>query len=172
MTTASRTNKLAGNAKIVLVALFVAFHASLLIGTQTKRDPANSRTILGTVLRYYEALTGADNTFSFFAPHVAGQSFSQVIATDPDGRAHVTTYDRARTEGDIRVIAFSLAMQQQGLFDLLAYSFAANSLRHSNAATVTVKLGYYDIPKLTDKRAVPVPKVLYIGKYVRENPGS
>lgn len=158
--------------RIAFVAAFVAVHVSLLVATQTTHDPAASATLVGTALRYYEALTGADNTFSFFAPHVAGQAYSQVIEAGPSGQRRVTTYARATTEGDLRVIAFSLGMQQQGLFDLLGYSFAANAFRHSDATEVTVRLGYYKIPKLTEPGAEPMPEVIYTGKYVREVSGT
>jgi hypothetical protein len=150
-----------------LVTLFVVCHGALLISTATGYYPW-VHSAAGAAVRDYEALTGADNTFNFFAPHVASQAFTEVTTVDRAGVKRVHLYDRARSEGELRLIAFSLAMQQQKLFDLLAYSLATSALRADDAQSATVRLGYYEIPKLASPQSQPLPKVLYLGRYIRE----
>ena len=155
--------------KVSLVACATAFHAALLVCTATGFTQWLEK-LPGKTIPYYEALTGADNTFSFFAPHVASQAYTEVVTTKYDGSVSTRVYGSARTEGELRVVAFSLSMQQQGLYDLLAYSLAANALKAKGAKEVVVRLGYYQIPRLEEASKPAAPKILYVGKYV--HPGG
>jgi len=154
--------------RVALAVAFVAFHATLLLTTAAQRQLLPAGTIAAEVLRDYAAISGADNTFSFFAPHVASQAFTEVTSAGPGIPTEVHRYERGGTEGELRIISLSLAMQQQGLYDLLAYALAEHASRRPGVESVQVRLGYYRTSRLTEPLAAPEPAILYQGRYLTD----
>src|ERR1700722_3230863 len=152
------------------VAGFALSHLLLVVSAAFNWAPWTHWRSLASVINDYQILTGADNTFSFFATHVASQAVVDITTTDTRGRVTHVCYERIHSEAEMRLIALSLGFVQQKLYDLLATSLAENTMRRNiDVQQVTVSLGYYSVPPLKNaKTSAPSVLNLYRGDFVRK----
>jgi hypothetical protein len=122
-------------------------------------------------LRCYGAMTGADNTYGFFAPDVAEEARGFLTITDPDGRS----WTEPVVEGDNEEVRLRLSSmygvaaggeQRRGL----AASWAARAFgRHPEARVITVRIDLYEVPTMEDYRDGDRPEfvTIYERSFVR-----
>jgi hypothetical protein len=115
----------------------------------------------GKALRVYAAVSGADNSYGFFAPEVGEQTRVVLTITDGAGRS----WDEPLTEVEnqevrLRVGSLYGAASEDGqLRRELAASWAARAFRrHPGARAVAVRIDSYDVPTMDEVRAGEAPE--------------
>lgn len=107
-------------------------------------------------LRLYGEVSGADNTWGFFAPSVGWQRQTVFVFTDEEGRTWTEKHERGSThETNLRLTRLTdTAMLSDGRIDRLQLrSWAASALgRHPTAKTVEIRLEIYQHPMTHEHR--------------------
>lgn len=131
---------------------------------------------LGSGLRFYSALTGSGDSYSFFAPSVGPQVRARFILSWPHGKQAEETLESGKSRevgfrvgniaGTIYIAAKRSDLQRAFLGALAANRFGA----HPDASEVQVHIEEWEMPTMIDYRAGSRPwwRVLNEATYTRK----
>lgn len=114
---------------------------------------------MGWGLRFYTALSGSGDSYSFFAPSVGPQVRARFVLSSPQGEHVEETLETGKSRevgfrlgniaGTIYIAAKRTDLQRAFLGALAANRFGA----HPEASEVRVNLEEWEMPSMTDYRA-------------------
>jgi hypothetical protein len=131
------------------------------------------------VLRFYDALSGAGDSYSFFAPTVGPQLRARFVLSTPQGERTEETLEKGKSRevgfrlgnlaGTIYLAGERTALRRAFLGALAANRFGA----HPSANRVQVTIEEWVMPTMADYRLGTRPRwrFLYEAMFVR-TPGS
>jgi hypothetical protein len=135
------------------LVLLAGAHLVLVVCGATGLFPG-ARTWPGRALAAYGALSGADNSYGFFAPGVAPQRRARFVLTDRSGHSwteHLT--GSARSEASLRVGSiFDTAADPQWREEMTTFWVARLFARHRSAQSITALLEVEILPSMEEHR--------------------
>ncbi len=133
-----------------LLALAAAAHLILVASSAAHFRLIEPRTTAGRAIAAYGALSGSDNSFGFFAPHVAPEFHLQFTITGADGRTWEEPANRGLTrEASLRFDSMTSLFVYEHLQTRVASSWAAALFgRYPEATRVEMKLEAQDMPTM------------------------
>jgi hypothetical protein len=148
-----------------LAILMVIAHLSAVICGASYFAP--SAIPAGRTYRWYAEISGAGSSFGFFAPRVGARHRARFVLEDQQGGTWEEALDetgnpetRLRVTGLIEDPFMSgRATERPEMRGRLIRSWAATMFtRHPAAASVTIEVEAYDIPRIEDYRAGARPR--------------
>lgn len=114
---------------------------------------------LGQALRFYTALTGSGDSYSFFAPSVGPQVRARFVLSSSQGEPHEETLETGKSRevgfrlGNIAGTIY-LAAKRTDLQRVFLAALAANRFDvHPEASQVQVNIEEWEMPTMADYRA-------------------
>jgi hypothetical protein len=164
-------------ARSLLVVAF-ACHLAIVIAGAAQLGP-RVHGPLGRALRFYDALSGAGDSYSFFAPTVGPQLRARFVLVGPQGRRADETLETGKSRevslrlgnlaGTIYVVAGRVDLRRAFLAALAANRFSA----HPEASAVQVIIEDWQMPTMAEYRVGARPRwhSLYEASFVRTPAG-
>lgn len=159
---------------VVIVAAAAAHLGCVVLGA-LRVDPQVAG-VLGGVITYHGALSGAGSAYNFFAPAVSALPWARFQVTDANGAAHAEVLESgANPEADLRVrsiLSLFLQAEDEALRRSLVASWAGKMFaRHPGAESVVVRLEICDLPSMQQYREGrrPAWDLLYQAKLVPQS---
>lgn len=136
--------------KALLVAS--AVYACMVALSAAHVAPVGPEGVVGTVYRLVGELTGAYNSFGYFAPSVASQVRVKLMNVSVDGSTNEKVLMTGNTEVDLRLhtmMGFFPVPEAQQLF---ARSWAATALADPEVKETTVSVQVFELPTMAQYR--------------------
>jgi hypothetical protein len=154
-----------------LLALAALAHLILVASSAAHLRLATPRTAAARTIAAYGALSGSDNTFGFFAPHVAPEFHLQFTITSADGRVWEEPANRGVTrEASLRFDSMTSLFAFDDLQPRIAASWAAALFgRYPDATRVEMLVEAEDMPTMESFRDGNRPEwdTIYTGDFSR-----
>lgn len=161
--------------------LLAGAHIVVVVCGACHRLPDASQGPSARIFRWYATISGADNSYSFFAPNVGTQFRARFLLQDDKGTTWWDTFDQTRSsEAWLRLTGIvesafmsGAAAESPEWRQRLVKSWAATMFtRHIKAVSLTVVVEVYDVPTMADYRAGSRPnwKIVYQAQVERLAP--
>jgi hypothetical protein len=148
----------------------VAGHLLLVACGAAGFAPWKNGGFAGHSVSLYGHLTGASNSYGFFAPNVANQLITTVTAEDVQGNRRVVEFGGGGTETDRRISTMMMVFANAKCPQMHGLSLAAYILgKNPTARTVSVEIYQRRLPTMADYRQGERPYLeeIYRGAYGR-----
>jgi hypothetical protein len=142
------------NKRTACLAAFAAGHLALVACGAAGLGLLPEDSAPEKALRWYGAVSGADNRYGFFAPDVGAEARAVLTLTDAAGRSWTEPVTESANQ-EVRLRLGSLFSQAAdgSLRGGLAASWAARAFgRHPEAVAVTVRVDVYDVRTMDEYR--------------------
>jgi hypothetical protein len=158
----------------LLVAAFSCHLALVVAGAAHLTRHAHGA--VGRTLRFYDALSGAGDSYGFFAPAVGPQLRAHFMLTTPQGDHTEETLEAGKNRevgfrlGNLAGTVYIVAKQQTDVRRAFLGALAANRLAaHPEANTVQVSIEQWAMPTMVEYRLGVRPqwRSLYDATFVR-----
>ncbi len=167
------------NGKRHLWMLMAVLHLALVICGAAHWLPKHSASFLGSAVRCYGRMTGADSQFSFYAPAVGALYRSRFVLENARDASWSASLEQAKSpEAALRLqgiiecaFANGAAEESAPRRERLAKSWAAAMFnRHPRAVSLTIAVEACDVPTMAEYRAGRPPKweIIYEARLKRE----
>ena len=142
--------------------LFSAGHLVAVVCGACYWLPDSNRGPAAQTVRWYATMSGADNSFAFFAPSVGALHRTRFLLQDDKGSTWWDAFDQTNSaEARLRLTGIVDAAFMSGDAEefpewrkQLIKSWAATMFtRHPSAVSLTVGVEAYDVPTMADYRA-------------------
>jgi hypothetical protein len=164
------------NKQTTVVISLAAAHLLLVVCGAAGLSLLSGRSPPGKALRWYGAMSGADNGYGFFAPGVAPQWRATFTLSDTAGRTWTDTLEGDHNhEVAHRVGGIVNLFSEPGLRPELAASWAAKMFgRYPDAKQVVIRVEIYDLPTMAEYRNGTRPQWEFIceATFARHRAGS
>jgi hypothetical protein len=137
-------------------------HLSLTVCGAVKFAPLPINTLFGSAIAHYQAYSGSDNGYGFFAPGVASPKRVVLHGYHADKDEWVTTIETGvNRETQLRLSTTAGLFSQDAPDESIAASWAAWMLGNDrDASPVIVEVQVYVIPTMSEFRAGERPQWL------------
>jgi hypothetical protein len=148
-----------------LAILMAVAHLSAVVCGASHFAP--SATPAGRAYRWYAEISGAGNSYAFFAPRVGARHRARFILQDQHGATWADALDETgNPEARLRLTGLvedpfmsGRVTERPEMRERLISSWAATMFtRHPAAASVTIEVEAYDIPGIAEYRAGAPPR--------------
>lgn len=135
-------------------------HLALTVCGAAKLIPVPLNTLIGSAIAHYQAYSGSDNGYGFFAPGVAFPKRVMLHSYHADKDEWVTKLETgASRETQLRLSTTAGLFSQEKNHELIAASWAAWTLGNDpDASPVIVEIQVYVIPTMSEFRAGERPQ--------------
>jgi len=158
------------NPQIVAAILAIA-HLSLVLCGASHFNPVAESHFVGKLVHLYSWISGANNSYGFFAPAVASHARARFVITDYHGNTINTLLERGSGEFNIRLhTMLNLFTAIEEAQDLLARSLSGWIFgKYPDAQKVTLIVEIYNLPTMSQFRSGinPVWEEYYTESYLR-----
>jgi hypothetical protein len=158
--------------RFAFLTALAAFHLVLVAGGAAHIRLFSPRTAVGTTVTAYSALSGADNSFGFFAPGVAPQFQVHFTLTDDAGKTWEESGEQGTTrEANLRFDSTASMFAYKKLRGEVAKSWAAALFgRYPHVRQVEVLAEAEDMPTMEGYREGCRPEwdTVYTASFTRD----
>jgi hypothetical protein len=158
--------------RFALLTAAAAFHLVLVATSAAHIRLVSPRIPAGRAVEAYATLSGANNSFAFFAPAVAPQFTATFTLTDDTGRTWVETGDQGAThEADLRFQGVTSMFVYERFQERVGASWAAALFgKYPQLRQVEILVEAENMPTMKHyiQGARPVWDTVYSGTFVRE----